>query len=146
MCREPPVAQPCVPQHGVTGQAVAQSLSADYVCPWVPDLCSFAHAKAVGGLLFSPGANQFSGPLQTLTCCPVTQLNSDAMCLELGFPDGTRGEELSSQCRRQMQVLIGKISWRRARQPTPVYLPGKPHGQRSLEGLQPRRSQSVRHD
>ena len=29
---------------------------------------------------------------------------------------------------------IGKIPWRRAWQPTPVFLPGESHGQRSLEG------------
>ena len=29
---------------------------------------------------------------------------------------------------------VGKIPWRRARQPTPVFLPGESHGQRSLEG------------
>ena len=32
---------------------------------------------------------------------------------------------------------IGKIPWRRAWQPTPVFLPGKFHGQRSLEGYSP---------
>ena len=31
-----------------------------------------------------------------------------------------------------------KISWRRAWQPTPVFLPGESHGQRSLEGYSPR--------
>ena len=31
----------------------------------------------------------------------------------------------------------GKIPWRRAWQPTPVFLPGKPHGQRSLVGYSP---------
>ena len=30
------------------------------------------------------------------------------------------------------------ISWRRKWQPTPVFLPGKSHGQRSLEGYSPR--------
>ena len=29
---------------------------------------------------------------------------------------------------------VGKIPWRRKRQPTPVFLPGKSHGQRSLAG------------
>ena len=29
---------------------------------------------------------------------------------------------------------VGKISWRRAWQPTPVFLPGKSHGQRYLAG------------
>ena len=28
----------------------------------------------------------------------------------------------------------GKIPWRRARQPTPVFLPGESHGHRSLVG------------
>ena len=32
---------------------------------------------------------------------------------------------------------IGKISWARARQPTPVILPGEPHLQRSLAGYSP---------
>ena len=29
---------------------------------------------------------------------------------------------------------IGNIPWRRAQQPTPVFLPGESHGQRSLVG------------
>ena len=29
---------------------------------------------------------------------------------------------------------VGKIPWRRAWQPTPVFLPGESHGQRSLVG------------
>ena len=33
---------------------------------------------------------------------------------------------------------IGKIPWRRAWQPTPVFLPGESHGQRSLVGYSPR--------
>ena len=41
---------------------------------------------------------------------------------------------------------VGKIPWRREWQPTPVYLPGEFHGQRSLVGLQSMRSQRVRHD
>ena len=32
---------------------------------------------------------------------------------------------------------VGKISWRRKRQPTPVLLPGKSHGRRSLVGYSP---------
>ena len=32
---------------------------------------------------------------------------------------------------------VGKISWRRAWQPTPVSLPGESHGQRSLAGCSP---------
>ena len=32
---------------------------------------------------------------------------------------------------------LGKVLWRRAWQPTPVFLPGKFHGQRSLAGYSP---------
>ena len=33
--------------------------------------------------------------------------------------------------------LVGKIPWRRAWQPTPVFLPGESHEQRSLAGYSP---------
>ena len=32
---------------------------------------------------------------------------------------------------------VGKISWRREWQPSPLFLPGKSHGQRSLVGYSP---------
>ena len=32
---------------------------------------------------------------------------------------------------------VGKIPWRRAWQPTPVFLPGESHGQRNLAGYSP---------
>ena len=39
------------------------------------------------------------------------------------------------QCRRQsFDPWVGKIPWRGKWQPTPVFLPGKSHGQRSLVG------------
>ena len=41
--------------------------------------------------------------------------------------------------------LGGKIPWRRARHPTPVFLPGESHGQRSLMGYSPW-GHKVRHD
>ena len=34
-------------------------------------------------------------------------------------------------------LWVGKIPWRRAWQPTPVFLPGESHGQRSLAGYGP---------
>ena len=34
-------------------------------------------------------------------------------------------------------VWVGKISWRRKWQPTPVFLPGKSHGQRILASYSP---------
>ena len=42
------------------------------------------------------------------------------------------------QCRRpRFSPGVRKICWRRKWQPTPVLLPGKPHGERSLEGHSP---------
>ena len=37
----------------------------------------------------------------------------------------------------KLDPWVGKIPWRRAWQPTPVFLPGESHGQRSLEGYSP---------
>ena len=41
---------------------------------------------------------------------------------------------------------LGRFPWRRARQPTPVFLLGESHGQRSLAGLPSIRSQRVKHN
>ena len=40
--------------------------------------------------------------------------------------------------RRKLMVIIIITSWRREWQPTPVFLPGEFHGQRSLVGYSPR--------
>ena len=39
--------------------------------------------------------------------------------------------------RRRFDPWVGKIPWRRERQPTPVSLHGESHGQRSLAGYSP---------
>ena len=36
--------------------------------------------------------------------------------------------------RHMFNLWVGKIPWRRKWQPTPVFLPGESHGQRSLVG------------
>ena len=56
----------------------------------------------------------------------------------LGFPGGAVGKESACQCRRskrrRLNPWVGKIPWSGKQQPTPVFLPGKFHGQRSLVG------------
>ena len=48
------------------------------------------------------------------------------------------GKETACQCRRPgFCPWVGKIPWRREWRPTPVFLPGKSHGQRSLVGYSP---------
>ena len=56
------------------------------------------------------------------------------------------GEEPACHGRRPVfNPWVGKIPWRRKWQPTPVFLPGKSHEQRSLVGYSPW-SHRVRHD
>ena len=44
----------------------------------------------------------------------------------LGFPGGSVSKESALQCRRPgFDPWVGKIPWRRAWQPTPVFLPGE---------------------
>ena len=48
------------------------------------------------------------------------------------------GKESACQCRRhRFDPWVRKIPWRRKRQSTPVFLPGKSCGQRSLMGYSP---------
>ena len=58
-----------------------------------------------------------------------------------GFPGGTSGKEHACQCRRpkrrKFNPWVRKILWRREWQPTPVFLPGESHGQKSLVGYSP---------
>ena len=60
----------------------------------------------------------------------------------LGFPGGASGKEPACQCRRSKRQgfdpWVGKIPCWRAWQPTPVFLPGKSQGQRSLVGHSPK--------
>ena len=57
------------------------------------------------------------------------------------FPGGASGKESTCQGRRHKRhgfnPWVGKIPWRRAWQPTPVFLPRESHGQRTLMGYSP---------
>ena len=54
------------------------------------------------------------------------------------IPGGSDGKESACQCRKcGLDPWVGKIPWRRKWQPTPVFLSGKSHGQRSLVGCSP---------
>jgi len=46
-------------------------------------------------------------------------------------------KHLPAMWRPSFDPWVGKIAWRRKWQPTPVLLPGKFHGQRSLAGYGP---------
>ena len=52
-----------------------------------------------------------------------------------GFPGGSDSEESASYTGDPDSIPgLGKIPWRKKWQPTPIFLPGEFHGQRSLAG------------
>ena len=67
------------------------------------------------------------------------ELNSSER--ERGLPRWLSGKESACQCRRCKRYVfdpwVRKIPWRRKWHPTPVFLPGKSHGRRSLAGNSP---------
>ena len=46
-------------------------------------------------------------------------------------------KNLPAMQRPKFDSWVGKMPWRRKWQPTPVFLPGEFHGQRSLAGYRP---------
>ena len=57
------------------------------------------------------------------------------------------GKESSCQFRKhRFDPWVWKNAWRRKWHPTPVFLPGKSHGQRSLVGYSPQGHKRVGHD
>ena len=58
-----------------------------------------------------------------------------------GLSNGISGKEPACQCRRcrrpTFDPWVGEVPWRRARQPSPVFLPGESSRQRSLAGYSP---------
>ena len=69
---------------------------------------------------------------------PKTEGEREKVGEKKGFPDGASGKEPACQSRGQRRQgfdpWVRNTPWRRAWQPTPVFLPGESHGQRSLVG------------
>ena len=70
----------------------------------------------------------------------ATELNWTELCI-LGFLGGASDKAPTCQCkgckRCRFDPWVKKLSWRRAWQPTAVFLPGESHGLRSLAGYRP---------
>ena len=68
----------------------------------------------------------------------------------MGFPGGSSGKELACQHRTHERcgfiLLVRKIPWKRAWQPTPVFLPEESPWTDELGGLQSMGPKRVRHD
>ena len=69
--------------------------------------------------------------------------------MNVDFPGGASDKEHACQCRRPLRdwvrSLSGEIPWRRARQPTSVFLPGESPRTEEPGGLQSIGSQRVGH-
>ena len=94
----------------------------------------FAHAQArnLGIFLGSSHSTTFHGQL-------IKTFGSFyLLIISQGVPGSSEAKKSSCQCRRcGFHPRVERIPWRRKWQPTPVFLPGKSHGQRSLAGFSP---------
>jgi len=59
------------------------------------------------------------------------------ICLQKGFTPAQTVKNLPAMQDTWVRSLGQKIPWRKDWQPTPVFLPGESHGQRSLVGYGP---------
>ena len=77
-----------------------------------------------------------------LFCVNVTSVSWRVNSV-LDFPGGSVVKNLHAGRRHEFDPWFRKIPWRRARQPTLVFLPGKSYGQRRTQfmGLQKGRAQ-----
>ena len=65
-------------------------------------------------------------------------MRGDPLAYRFDFPGDSGGKESACRCRSHgFDPWVRKIPWRRKWLPTPVFLPGKSHGQRSLVGYSP---------
>ena len=83
--------------------------------------------------------------LSVLWLLPWRLLDMQGWIYSLGFPDGLDVKHPPAMQETGIYPWVGKIPWRRKWQPTPVFLPGESHGQRSLTGYSTW-SQRVGHD
>ena len=75
--------------------------------------------------------------LLTLTLSILLQFLT-YVCMYLCFSDGLAVRNPPANARDAGLIpWVGKIRWRRKRQPTAVFWPGESHGQRSLVGFGP---------
>ena len=79
-----------------------------------------------------PGVLRFMGSQIWTWLSDWTELN---WCS--GFPGGSVVKNLPAMPEHGFHPCVGKIPCWRSRQPTPAFLPGKSHGQRSLVGCSP---------
>ena len=110
----------CPTAHGISSDQGSDPCA----LPWRVDFDPLSHQ----GVPSSPSLIE----AQATTYCCVSVASQVALA---------SGKAPACQCRRRKRCGFGpwvrKILWRRKWQPTPVFLPGESHGQRSLAGYSP---------
>ena len=109
--------------------------------PWTeePSRLQSMGSKRVGQTWFSHGVSKSQIGLRDFAFVLYTHY--------YGLPTWLSGKETACQCRRlKFDPRVGKIPWRRKWQPTPVFSPGKSHGQRNLIGYSSCGCKRVRRD
>ena len=142
---------PSVLSRGSPGLVVCgcSALSNVRLCPPVPSLPAVPESlscSAWGKAVRMPGQEiQLQVVIMPLICLISLDRYSGLNCVphtqKGGFPGGTSGKEPAGQrtCgqRRGCNPWVRKTPWRTAWEPTPVFLPGESHGQRSQAGYSP---------
>ena len=96
----------------------------------------FCHPRVLFFFFSSPPFPEFTVLARFSSSC-VLQVVVVRPNASKTLPRGLRGKEPACQDRRPgFNPWVGKIRCRREWQPTPIFLPGESHGQRSLVGLQ----------
>ena len=99
---------------------------------------AFGKNSALGIKLSLNGTQTFIQSLHLLK--PLFSRNNTGYSKDEGYPGGSVVKNhlpIQESWRATFSPWVGKIPWRRKWQPTPVFLPGKFHGQRSLAGYSP---------
>ena len=109
------------------------------ILEWVAMPSSTEHLPNPGTKLRSPALQEDSLPSEPPGKVRL-KVNYSSVSPILGLPGGANGKEPACQvrrCRRRGFDPSQEDPWRRAWRPTPVFLPGESHGQRSLAGCSP---------
>ena len=117
-------------------------LEVSSVSTWTLDSLSLGytipHQKASIILTVVPLEGTYHSSPAASRVFSVSFLFSSFIMMFLGFPGGSDGKESACKARDLSSIPgLGRFPWRRSWQPTPVFLPGDSHGQKSLVSYSP---------